>query len=100
MAQELQKKTSNWQAPPTPKKFSNNAFEVATIERIRVEEESDVDRVYQLGEVLGKGAFGVVREVTNRESGDKHAMKIVPKNKVGTFMISIGYTPRVRLLNH
>lgn len=81
---ELQKKiSSNGRGPLTPKKYSNSALDAASVERIRVDEENDIDKVYQMGEVLGKGAFGVVREVTNRETGEKHAMKIVPKNKVG-----------------
>ena len=86
-ANDLQKKISNGKGPlgplGTPKKYSNISFEGACIERIRVEDESDVERIYQIGEVLGRGAFGVVKEVTNRESGEKHAMKIIPKNKVG-----------------
>lgn len=82
-AHDLQKKLSNGKGPPTPKKYSNINLEASGVERIRVDDESDVDKIYQMGEVLGKGAFGVVRLVTHRETKDKYAMKIVPKNKVG-----------------
>lgn len=66
----------------TPKKYSSSSFENVNVERIRVEDEGDVEKIYQLGEVLGKGAFGIVREVTQRESREKYAMKIVAKDKV------------------
>lgn len=87
-AHDLQKKISNGKGPlgplGTPKKFSNISVEGGSVERTRVEDESDVDRIYQFGEVLGKGAFGVVKEVTSRETGEKYAVKIVPKNKVSS----------------
>lgn len=48
----------------------------------RVEDESDIERTYVFGEVLGKGGFGVVLEVKHRATGVKYAMKIVNKDKV------------------
>lgn len=78
---QLQKKISNPKGPLTPKKFSNISVN-GVIERIRVEDEGEIEKKYQLKEVLGKGAFGVVREVLHRESRKKFAMKIVPKDKV------------------
>lgn len=83
-ATDLQKKISNGKGPLTPKKLSNTTFDV---ERIRVEDEGEIERKYQMGETLGKGAFGVVREVTRRESKEKFAMKIVPKDKPGSISI-------------
>ncbi len=79
---ELQKKISATKGPlGTPKKYSSSSFET-NVERIRVDDESDVEKIYQLGEVLGKGAFGVVKEVVLRDSREKYAMKIVAKDKV------------------
>lgn len=75
---QLQKIISNPKGPLTPKKFSNSSI----IERIRVEDEGEIEKKYHLKEVLGKGAFGVVREVVHRESKKKFAMKTVPKDKV------------------
>ena len=78
---DLQKKLSA-KGPLTPKKYSTSSFEAVNVERIRVEDESDVEKIYHMGEVLGKGAFGVVKEVTHRDSKEKYAMKIVAKDKV------------------
>lgn len=78
-ATDLQKKISNGKGPLTPKKLSSCTFDV---ERTRVEDESEIEKKYQMGEVLGKGAFGVVKEVVHRDSKARFAMKIVPKDKV------------------
>eukprot|EP00731_Ephydatia_muelleri_P037393 Em0458g5a len=43
----------------------------------RVEEESDVEKRYTLGNMLGQGTFGTVLEATNKCSGQQYAMKIV-----------------------
>lgn len=51
--------------------------------RTRVDDESSLEAVYRLGDVLGKGTFGVVREVTHKTTGQHFAMKIVNKDKVG-----------------
>ena len=73
----------------TPKRFGSRPSSTASssdsnsrIERVRVEDESEIEKVYQLGEVLGRGAFGVVREVTKKDTGERFAMKIVNKDKV------------------
>lgn len=41
-----------------------------------------VDQDYELGKVLGKGAFGTVRAATNRTSGEKLACKSIAKAKL------------------
>ena len=38
--------------------------------------------VYRVGKTLGEGAFSVVKEGVNRESGDKFAVKVVTKAKM------------------
>ena len=50
--------------------------------RTRVNDESAIEAVYRFGDVLGKGTFGVVREVTHLINGNHFAMKIVHKDKV------------------
>ena len=50
--------------------------------RTRIEDESAIETVYKLGETLGKGSFGVVKEVTHIKSGQQYAMKMVNKDKV------------------
>merc|ERR1712137_1132546 len=41
---------------------------------------------YDVGEVLGRGAFSVVKEVTSKRSGRKYAVKIIDKKNVGQDM--------------
>jgi serine/threonine protein kinase len=55
----------------------------------RVDDESEIEKKYSFGEVLGQGAFGVVREVTNRQTHQKLAMKIVHKDKVGVAIMPL-----------
>uniref|UniRef100_A0A7S2U836 non-specific serine/threonine protein kinase n=1 Tax=Attheya septentrionalis TaxID=420275 RepID=A0A7S2U836_9STRA len=38
--------------------------------------------LYKLGKALGEGAFSVVNEGTNKETGDSYAIKIVTKSKL------------------
>ena len=51
----------------------------------RIEDDSAVEKVYTLGKKLGKGSFGVVIEATHIETGEKWAIKIINKEKVGCF---------------
>jgi len=57
--------------------------------RRRVEDESAIEKQYAFGDVLGTGAFGVVKEVTNKLTQEKFAMKIIAKDKVNKFYIII-----------
>jgi len=41
---------------------------------------------YEVGEVLGRGAFSVVKAVTSKRSGRKYAVKIIDKKNVGQDM--------------
>lgn len=42
-----------------------------------------LQQIYSFGRKLGQGSFGVVIEVTNKETGVKWAMKKVNREKVG-----------------
>ena len=75
-------------APATPKRLSMTDVSSAMKNR-RVDDESDIEKIYSFGEVLGQGAFGVVREVTNRQTHKQLAMKIVHKDKVSIFIYII-----------
>lgn len=70
--------------PTTPKRFSNDHSNAGsdTARHRRVEDESSIEKQYLFGDVLGTGAFGVVKEVTNRLTQQHFAMKIVNKDKV------------------
>ena len=50
--------------------------------RTRVEDENALEKFYHMGEILGQGSFGVVREATHRTTGKKFAIKAVSKDKV------------------
>ena len=67
--------------PSTPKRLSMTDAG-SCVGHTRVEEESVIEKKYTFGEVLGQGAFGVVKEVTNRLTRERFAMKIVQKDKV------------------
>ena len=65
------------------KRFSMDASQFAERKpHTRVDDESEIEKKYSVGEVLGQGSFGVVKEVTNKLTGQKFAMKIVNKEKV------------------
>ena len=55
---------------------------VSSVGHKRVIDESEIEKNYAFGEVLGQGAFGIVKEVTNRQTHEQYAMKIVQKDKV------------------
>ena len=67
--------------PTTPKKIGCGY--VCKVCHTRVEDENAIEKKYTIGEVLGQGAFGLVKEVTNKVTQDHLAMKIVLKDKVG-----------------
>lgn len=88
MSNTLQKtSSSSFLNPTTPKKYHNNDSTSSATDAAphrRVEDESVIEKQYIIGDVLGTGAFGVVKEITNRLTHEKFAMKIVNKDKVCT----------------
>uniref|UniRef100_A0A8C1SEP8 Serine/threonine-protein kinase 33 n=1 Tax=Cyprinus carpio TaxID=7962 RepID=A0A8C1SEP8_CYPCA len=50
----------------------------------RMEDESDIQKIYSFGRKLGQGNFGVVCEATHIETQRKWAIKKVNKEKAGT----------------
>ena len=55
--------------------------------RTRVEDENALEKVYHMGDILGQGSFGVVREATHHTTGKKFAIKAVSKDKVSEIII-------------
>eukprot|EP00118_Oscarella_pearsei_P008022 m.40368 g.40368 ORF g.40368 m.40368 type:complete len:250 (+) comp32960_c0_seq5:203-952(+) len=52
------------------------------VRRTRLEDESQLERHFVIGKVLGQGSFGIVKEATRyNESGMKYAIKIINKEK-------------------
>jgi calcium/calmodulin-dependent protein kinase I len=41
-----------------------------------------ISGAYNIGRQLGKGAFAIVKEATNKQTGEKAAIKIIPQDKV------------------
>lgn len=52
------------------------------IKHTRIEEEKQIEEIYEFGEVLGKGSFGVVKEAKHIATGTRWAIKAVNKEKV------------------
>lgn len=60
-----------------------------TIPHTRIEDERQIEDIYEFGEVLGKGSFGVVKEATNKATGRRWAVKAVNKEKAGTSAVKL-----------
>ena len=63
---------------PTRKEGSSGR----SIPHTRIEDEKQIEDIYEFGEVLGKGSFGVVTEAVNKATGHRWAIKAVNKEKV------------------
>lgn len=48
----------------------------------RIEDIAELQRFYDLGEVLGKGSFGTVIKASQKASGANWAIKIINKSQV------------------
>lgn len=55
----------------------------------RIEDERQIEDIYEFGKVLGKGSFGVVKEATNKATGRRWAVKAVNKEKAGTSAVKL-----------
>lgn len=53
-----------------------------TIPHTRIDEEKQIEDIYEFGDVLGRGSFGVVKEAVNKATDTKWAVKAVNKEKV------------------
>ncbi len=63
-------------------KRAGSAEKTSPVPHTRIEDESMINDVYEMGRKLGQGSFGVVKEVTHRESGEIWACKAINKEKV------------------
>ena len=82
---DIRRSSSSFLKPTTPKKYHNSDSTSSTTDAARhrrVEDESDIEKQYIIGDILGTGAFGVVKEITKKLTQQKFAMKIVNKDKV------------------
>lgn len=56
--------------------------ENSNIPHTRIDEESWINKYYEVGEKIGQGMFGKVFKVTHKETDEYWAMKVVNKEKV------------------
>ncbi|XP_065838371.1 serine/threonine-protein kinase 33-like [Oscarella lobularis] len=54
------------------------------VRRTRLDDESQLERHYVVGRVLGQGSFGIVKEAVDRQTSTKYAIKIINKEKAGS----------------
>lgn len=57
-------------------------FEFQKLEQERSADWAEVEAKYEIGELLGSGAFAVVKKVIDKETNQAYAMKIVDKKKM------------------
>ncbi|KAK3748438.1 hypothetical protein QZH41_017310, partial [Actinostola sp. cb2023] len=60
-----------------------------SIKHTRIEDEKQIEEIYEFGEVLGKGSFGVVTEAKQNESGTRWAIKAINKEKAGSSAVKL-----------
>eukprot|EP01135_Chromosphaera_perkinsii_P005831 Nk52_evm20s367 gene=Nk52_evmTU20s367 len=66
-------------------KFRRQSTErIKLIGHTRIGSEDEISENYDFGEVLGKGAFGVVRKLTHKGTNTPYAMKMMDKSKAGS----------------
>ena len=61
----------------------------------RCENSGQINDYYEFYDAVGKGAFGVVRVVSNKVTGDKRAVKLIEKSKCQT---SASLAEEIRIL--
>ncbi len=61
---------------------SGNAEKSSPIPHTRIDDEEQLQEIYEITSVLGEGSFGVVRQVRHRETRERLACKAVNKEKV------------------
>ncbi|KXJ24669.1 Serine/threonine-protein kinase 33 [Exaiptasia diaphana] len=71
----------------TNRKEAPNAARSA-IKHTRIEDKQ-IEEIYEYGEVLGKGSFGVVKEAKHIESGTRWAIKAINKEKAGSSAVKL-----------
>eukprot|EP01136_Pigoraptor_vietnamica_P005411 Opistho-1_new@36989 len=62
----------------------NDAASRRTVAHTRISDTKGVEDTYDLGDILGKGSFGVVQVAIHKKSGEKWACKSLDKQKAGS----------------
>ncbi|XP_031565522.1 serine/threonine-protein kinase 33-like [Actinia tenebrosa] len=70
------------------RKEAPNAWRT-NIQHTRIEDEKQIEEIYEFGEMLGKGSFGVVKEAKHIETGTRWAIKAVNKEKAGSSAVKL-----------
>lgn len=53
-----------------------------TVKHTRLDDESQLERYYTVGQTLGQGSFGIVKKAVQLTSGLSWAVKIINKERV------------------
>ncbi|XP_062928490.1 serine/threonine-protein kinase 33-like isoform X2 [Mobula hypostoma] len=67
---------------------SSNGEETA-VPHTRIEDESDIKLLYEFEQDLGKGSFGIVIQATHIPTDSKRAIKILNKEKAGSYAVKM-----------
>jgi len=59
-----------------------SAEKISSIPHTRINDEAQMEEIYEIKGLLGEGSFGVVREVVYRETNERWACKAINKEKV------------------
>ena len=52
------------------------------VNHIRIEDDNDIDEIFDFGNILGQGSFGKVIEAVNKSTKERFAVKTINKEKV------------------
>ncbi len=64
----------------------------------KIDDDAVIFNKYELGRKLGQGSFGVVYEITNKETDAKFAIKIISKEKVGGGRLAVSFENEVFIM--
>jgi serine/threonine protein kinase len=79
-------------------KRSLQAVSSRQISHKKIEDDAVIYKKYELGRKLGQGSFGVVYEITNKETDEKFAIKIISKEKVGGGKYAVSFENEVFIM--
>ncbi|XP_053418015.1 serine/threonine-protein kinase 33 isoform X1 [Nycticebus coucang] len=86
---DLPSRTSNVERKASQQQWGRANFTEGKVPHIRMENGAAIEEFYTFGRILGQGSFGLVLEVTDRETKTKWAIKKVNKEKAGSSAVKL-----------
>ncbi|XP_015852768.1 serine/threonine-protein kinase 33 [Peromyscus maniculatus bairdii] len=86
---DLTTRTSNLERKSSQPQWSRSNVTEGKVLHIRMDNGADIEEFYTFGRILGQGSFGMVSEVTDKETGAKWAIKKVNKEKAGSSAVKL-----------